>query len=66
MKSLKQNGIAVTVFMALTIGIALAPATAQAQTATFMRVDGIPGSSAGSTRYARVPCLKHRAAPYYP
>jgi type VI secretion system secreted protein Hcp len=46
MKSLKQNGIAVTVFMALsTIGTALAPATAQAQTATFMKVDGIPGSS---------------------
>jgi type VI secretion system secreted protein Hcp len=46
MNSLKQNGIALTVLAALSvIGIAIAPATAQAQTNTFMKVDGIPGSS---------------------
>jgi type VI secretion system secreted protein Hcp len=46
MKSLKQNGIALTVLAVLSvIGIALAPAAAQAQTNTFMRVEGINGSS---------------------
>jgi type VI secretion system secreted protein Hcp len=46
MESLKQNGIALTVLAALSvIGIALAPTAAQAQTNTYMKVDGINGSS---------------------
>jgi type VI secretion system secreted protein Hcp len=46
MNSAKQHGLSLTVLLALSvIGIALNAATASAQTSTFMKVDGIQGSS---------------------